>query len=103
MCLLGKYSGLLTSKLKDVQDFIKNDVIGGLRGVVSGVRGLVPSLEQLPVGLPLADYYQTLFDSSFNAVDGLLQIAEATGNVCSCSAVVDCNCVQRAMRMHDGR
>ncbi|KAI8421054.1 hypothetical protein MSG28_008180 [Choristoneura fumiferana] len=77
--VLGKYSGLLTSKLKDVQDFIKNDVIGGLRGVVSDVRGLVPNLaEQLPVGLPLADYYQTLFDSSFNAVDGLLQIAEAT-------------------------
>ncbi|XP_061704438.1 carboxylesterase 4A isoform X2 [Cydia pomonella] len=76
----GKYAGFLTNKLNDL-NFIKNELIGGLRGVVSDVRGLIPDLtSQLPAGLPQLDYYHTLFDSTFNVVDGLIQIAEATGD-----------------------
>lgn len=76
---LGKFSTFLTGKLGEVQDFIKKELIGGLRDVVQGVEGLIP-LKALGVDtlIPLPDYYQALFDSTSKAVDGLSQIVDAT-------------------------
>ncbi|XP_072929345.1 carboxylesterase 3 [Epargyreus clarus] len=79
--VFGKYSKFLTNQLTAVKDFIKNDLIGGLRGVVDGVGALNPLRDEGGRSvLPLPDYYQALFDSSLKAVDGLSQIAEATGD-----------------------
>lgn len=79
MTISGKYNQFLTNQLQSVKDFIKKDLIGGLQSVVSGVEGLLPLTAAINQVLPLSDYYQTLFDTSLNAVDGLSQIAEATG------------------------
>ena len=50
--------------------------------MVDEVQGLnVLKVVGLQNVIPLPDYYQALFDSSLNAVDGLTQIAEATGNL----------------------
>lgn len=78
--LVGKYSNFLKDKLAVVQDFIKKDLVGGLRGLVNGVQGLVPiqkAVEVIP-GLPIADYYQSIFDNTFDSVDGLTEVVEVT-------------------------
>ncbi|XP_013161548.1 PREDICTED: carboxylesterase 3 [Papilio xuthus] len=79
--VFGKFSTFLTGKLGEVQDFIKKELIGGLRDVVQGVDGLIP-LKALGVDslIPLPDYYQALFDSTSKAVDGLSQIVDATSD-----------------------
>lgn len=59
-----------------VKDFIKKDLIGGLRNTVQDIQNLLPDAREL---IPLPDYYQAIFDSSLNIVDGLSEIAEATG------------------------
>lgn len=80
--ITGKYNDFLNKKLSSVKDFIKKDLIGGLRGTIEGVQGLaaIPT-STLKEALPLPDYYQALFDSSLNTVDGLSEIAEATGTI----------------------
>ncbi|KAJ2947375.1 hypothetical protein O0L34_g17142 [Tuta absoluta] len=79
--VFGKYSNYLTVQLTNVKDFIKKQVVGGLKDAVSGVKGLVTvGADTVKQVVPLPDYYQALFDSSFNAIDGLAQIAEATGD-----------------------
>ncbi|CAG4934115.1 unnamed protein product [Parnassius apollo] len=79
--VFGKYAKFLIDQLSAVKDFIKKDLIGGLRNVVHGVEGLIPiNPEGSKLILPLPDYYQALFDSSLKAIDGLTQIAEATGD-----------------------
>lgn len=75
----GKYESFLIGKLKSIKDFIKKDLIGGLRNVVKGVEGLLP-LKTVQSVLPLGDYYEALFKNSASAIDGLAEIAEATGN-----------------------
>lgn len=78
----GKYSEFLTKQLTTVKDFITKDLIGGLRGTIEGVQGLVPvATSSLTQVLPLPDYYQALFDSTLNIADGLSVIAEATGEI----------------------
>lgn len=47
--------------------------------MVSGVEGLIPLASTVTAALPVADYYQGLFDQAGNIVDGLAEIAEATG------------------------
>lgn len=80
--ITGKYSEFLTKQLSTVKDFIKKDLIGGLRGATESVQGLVPiPTSSLTQALPLPDYYQALFDSSINSVDNLAVIAEATGEI----------------------
>lgn len=64
-----------------MKDFIKKDVLGGLQNVVSGVEGLIPFADVVNQVLPLGGYYQAVFEASTNAVDGLSEIAEATGRV----------------------
>nr|WGO51728.1 putative antennal esterase CXE32 [Ectropis grisescens] len=76
----GKYNKFLTNQLQSVKDFIKKDLIGGLQSVVAGVEGLLPFTAALNQVLPLTDYYQAVFTQTANAVDGLSQIAEATGD-----------------------
>ncbi|XP_049870654.1 carboxylesterase 4A [Pectinophora gossypiella] len=79
--VFGKYNKFLTTQLTEVKDFIKQELIAGLKDVVTGVRGLVAiPAETLKQVLPLPDYYQAVFDSSLNAIDGLDEIAEATGD-----------------------
>lgn len=63
-----------------MKDFVKNELVGGLRGVVQGVEGLVPlKALQSAVPIPLADYYQAILEGSVDSANGLLKIAEATG------------------------
>ncbi|XP_041968305.1 liver carboxylesterase 1F [Aricia agestis] len=79
--VFGKYAKFLTEQLTAVKDFIKKDLIGGLKGVVKGVEGLNPlKIAGIQQVIPLPDYYQALFDSTFNAIDGLSQIVDATGD-----------------------
>lgn len=75
----GKYNKFLASQLQNVKDFIKKDVLGGLQNVVNGVEGLIPLTDVVNQVLPLGSYYQAVFEASTNAVDGLSEIAEATG------------------------
>ncbi|XP_026746804.1 liver carboxylesterase 4-like isoform X2 [Trichoplusia ni] len=78
--VFGKFNKFLTNQLQTVTDFLKKDVIGGLQNVVSGVEGLIPLASTVTAALPVADYYQGLFDQAGNIVDGLAEIAEATGD-----------------------
>nr|QLI62128.1 carboxylesterase 16 [Streltzoviella insularis] len=78
--VLGKYSGFLSDQLSKVHDFIKKDIIGGLHDVVNDVRGLIPVNPAIEKVIPITDYYQALFDRQMNTMDGLIQIAEATGD-----------------------
>ncbi|XP_047504914.1 fatty acyl-CoA hydrolase precursor, medium chain [Pieris napi] len=79
--VFGKYGKFLSDQLEAVQDFIKKDVIGGLKKSVQTVQGLAPiKLPGVQKAIPLLDYYQAIFDNSMKAVDGLAQIAEATGD-----------------------
>ncbi|XP_047531507.1 carboxylesterase 5A [Vanessa atalanta] len=75
--VFGKYNKFLTEKLTAVKDFIKKDLIGGLRDAVTDIQKLLPGVQSV---LPLPDYYQAIFDSSLKAVDGLSEIVEATGD-----------------------
>ncbi|XP_045449049.1 pyrethroid hydrolase Ces2e [Melitaea cinxia] len=75
--VFGKYGKFLTEKMNAVKDFIKKDLIGGLRNTVQDIQNVLPDAREL---LPLPDYYQAIFDSSLNVVDGLSEIAEATGD-----------------------
>lgn len=72
---VGKYSKFLKEKLSSVRDFIKKEVVGELRGLVVD---LVPRSSELT---PLGAYYQAVFDSSMSTIDGLANVAEATGTV----------------------
>ncbi|CAK1543895.1 unnamed protein product [Leptosia nina] len=79
--VFGKYAKFLSNQLSQVQDFIKKDLIGGLKKTVQGVEGLNPlKLPGVQRAVPLLDYYQAVFDNSMKAIDGLAQIAEATGD-----------------------
>lgn len=79
--VFGTYNKFLTNKLKNVKDFIKKDLVGGLQGVVQGVGGLIPFASQVQTLLPIADYYAfDLLDKSFSVADGLAKVAEATGD-----------------------
>ncbi|XP_038221760.1 liver carboxylesterase 1F [Zerene cesonia] len=79
--VFGKYSKFLTDQLSAVQDFIKKDIIGGLKNTLQEVQALNPlKLAGVQSILPLPDYYQVLFDKSLDTIDGLTEIAEATGD-----------------------
>ncbi|XP_028026249.1 carboxylesterase 3 [Bombyx mandarina] len=80
--VFGKYNKFLTNQLQAVKDFIKKDLVGGLQGVVQGVDGLLPITAVVGSILPisLTDYYGSVFNTTLNAVDGLSQIVEATGD-----------------------
>lgn len=84
MTFSGKYNKFLTNQLQSVKDFIKKDLLGGLQSVVAGVEGLVPLVGAINQLLPVTDYYQALFAQTAKAVDGLSQIAEATGENILC-------------------
>ncbi|XP_032515898.2 carboxylesterase 5A [Danaus plexippus] len=79
--VFGKYRNFLTNQVTAVKDFIKKDLIGGLRGVVQTVQGLNPlKLTGIDQVVPLPDYYQAVFDNSLKAIDALSEIVEATGD-----------------------
>lgn len=63
-----------------MKDFLKKDLIGGLQNVVQGVEGLIPLASNVQAVLPISDYYQGLFAQANNIIDGLSEVAEATGN-----------------------
>ncbi|KAJ8718906.1 hypothetical protein PYW07_016462 [Mythimna separata] len=78
--VFGKFNQFLTQQLQTVKDFLKKDLIGGLQNVVQGVEGLIPLASSVQAVLPVSDYYQGLFDQASNLVDGLSEVAEATGD-----------------------
>lgn len=79
--VFGRYNKYLSEQLSLVKDFIQKDIVGGLQGVVSSVQGLLPVNADVIEGLlPVKGYYQALFNNTFNTVDGLSKIAEATGD-----------------------
>ncbi|VVC90666.1 unnamed protein product [Leptidea sinapis] len=79
--VFGKYAKFLSEQLGAVKDFIKKDVIGGLKTTVQEIQALNPLKNSgLQNVIPLPDYYQAVFDSTLKAIDGLAEIAEATGD-----------------------
>ncbi|KAJ0177681.1 hypothetical protein K1T71_006554 [Dendrolimus kikuchii] len=79
--VFGKYNKFLSDQLQNVKNFIQNDIVGGLQNVISDIQSLLPVDTSAVDGiLPIKSYYETLFNNTFNVVDGLAQIAEATGD-----------------------
>ncbi|CAG9787349.1 unnamed protein product [Diatraea saccharalis] len=81
--VFGKYSRTLTNQLEKIKDFIKKDIIGGLKNVVNGVEGLLPiqeELKKLPILGNFEEYYNRLAQNGADVVKGLSAIAEVTGD-----------------------
>ncbi|CAH0399091.1 unnamed protein product [Chilo suppressalis] len=81
--VFGKYSKSLTSQLQKIKDFIKKDIIGGLKNVVSAVEGLKTiegELKKLPIIGDFEEYYNRLAQNGGDIVEGLAAIAEVTGD-----------------------
>ncbi|KOB65466.1 Carboxylesterase [Operophtera brumata] len=71
--------GKKTAPTEAYSTMLQKDLLGGLQSVVKQVEGLIPLTDVVNQVLPLDNYYQAVFDASANAVDGLSEIAEATG------------------------